>query len=146
METNKRFKYKEFFVSKKKPNYMDGVDIDCSIMDIIKLGVESVLDPIANAIAEEFSRKVPILISSGYRTPALNISVGGSLTSDHVTANAVDYTIDMSVIKSVELKDIVLERLPALPFRQLISYNRKPHLHVAWNIPGKEYKREVFTL
>jgi len=33
----------------------------------------------------------PILISSGYRSPALNKAVGGSATSDHMTGDAADF-------------------------------------------------------
>lgn len=33
----------------------------------------------------------PILVSSGYRSPALNVAIGGSKTSDHVTGNAIDF-------------------------------------------------------
>ena len=34
----------------------------------------------------------PILISSGYRSPALNEAVGGSKTSDHMLGQACDFT------------------------------------------------------
>jgi hypothetical protein len=34
---------------------------------------------------------VPILISSGYRSPALNRAVGGSATSDHMDGDACDF-------------------------------------------------------
>lgn len=33
----------------------------------------------------------PLLISSGYRSPALNKAVGGSATSDHMTGDAADF-------------------------------------------------------
>lgn len=33
----------------------------------------------------------PVLISSGYRSPALNKAVGGSATSDHMTGDAADF-------------------------------------------------------
>ncbi|MDP1873625.1 D-Ala-D-Ala carboxypeptidase family metallohydrolase [Phenylobacterium sp.] len=33
----------------------------------------------------------PILISSGYRSPALNKAVGGSATSDHMNGDAADF-------------------------------------------------------
>jgi zinc D-Ala-D-Ala carboxypeptidase len=35
---------------------------------------------------------VPIMISSGYRSPALNKAVGGSKNSQHMTGEAVDFT------------------------------------------------------
>lgn len=34
----------------------------------------------------------PILISSAYRSPAVNAAVGGSKTSQHMTGQAVDFT------------------------------------------------------
>ncbi len=34
----------------------------------------------------------PILISSGYRSPAVNKAVGGSLASQHIRGEAVDFT------------------------------------------------------
>ena len=34
---------------------------------------------------------VPMLISSGYRSPALNAAVGGSKTSQHMLAQAADF-------------------------------------------------------
>lgn len=37
-------------------------------------------------------RDVPISISSGYRSPAVNLAVGSSSTSDHPKACAVDWT------------------------------------------------------
>lgn len=33
----------------------------------------------------------PIMVSSAYRSPELNVAVGGSKTSDHVTGNAIDF-------------------------------------------------------
>jgi zinc D-Ala-D-Ala carboxypeptidase len=35
---------------------------------------------------------VPILISSGYRSPEVNKAVGGAKSSQHLTGNAVDFT------------------------------------------------------
>jgi hypothetical protein len=33
----------------------------------------------------------PVIISSGYRSPELNLAVGGSTNSDHMTGDAVDF-------------------------------------------------------
>lgn len=35
---------------------------------------------------------VPIIVSSGYRSPALNAAVGGSKSSQHMTGEAADFT------------------------------------------------------
>jgi zinc D-Ala-D-Ala carboxypeptidase len=34
---------------------------------------------------------VPVIITSGYRSPALNTAIGGSKRSDHMQARAVDF-------------------------------------------------------
>ena len=36
-------------------------------------------------------QKVPILVSSGYRCPALNLAIGGSDDSDHMRMMAIDF-------------------------------------------------------
>lgn len=50
----------------------------------------------ATAYGLELVRKelgnLPILISSGYRSPALNAAVGGSQGSQHLLGQAVDFT------------------------------------------------------
>jgi zinc D-Ala-D-Ala carboxypeptidase len=36
-------------------------------------------------------RDIPIRVTSGYRSPALNMAIGGSSSSDHTRAQAVDW-------------------------------------------------------
>ena len=36
-------------------------------------------------------QNVPILVSSGYRSPALNLAIGGSANSDHMRMMAIDF-------------------------------------------------------
>ena len=43
-------------------------------------------------VVRNYLGSVPILISSGYRSPALNAAVGGSKTSDHLLGQACDFT------------------------------------------------------
>ena len=37
--------------------------------------------------------KVPVVITSGYRSPALNAAVGGAKTSQHMAGQAVDFIV-----------------------------------------------------
>ena len=58
---------------------------------------QSVLENLMKtAIGMELVRKylgdLPIRISSGYRSPALNAAVGGSMGSSHLLGQAVDFT------------------------------------------------------
>lgn len=61
----------------------------------------------------------PILISSGYRSPAVNQAVGGSLASQHMRGEAVDFTapgfgnprqiVDALADSSVPYDQLILE-------------------------------------
>ena len=61
--------------------------------------------------------KAPILISSGYRSPALNRAVGGSSTSDHANGLAADFTAPKYGSVFQVCQAIVAS---GLPFDQLI--------------------------
>lgn len=68
---------------------------------------------------------VPILVSSGYRAPAVNNAVGGSSTSDHPKGLAVDFTAKGFTIRET------IEKLRAtdLEFDQLIDeFNSWVHI------------------
>ena len=49
---------------------------------------ENIFEPIRNHFKE------PIFISSGYRSKELNTAVGGSLTSQHCSGEAIDIDMD----------------------------------------------------
>jgi hypothetical protein len=53
-----------------------------------KLLAENIFEPIRNHF------RVPIIISSGYRSNELNADIGGSLTSQHCTGEAIDVDMD----------------------------------------------------
>jgi len=60
---------------------------DQAIVDNLKLLAENILQP----IRDHFNKAVTI--NSGYRSPAVNASVGGSATSDHCKGMAADIEI-----------------------------------------------------
>lgn len=53
----------------------------------LKLVAEKVLQPIRNHYNK------PVVVTSGYRSPAVNRAVGGSGSSQHMTGQAVDFTV-----------------------------------------------------
>lgn len=71
----------------------------------------------------------PIIISSGFRSAAVNAAVGGSKTSDHMTGHAADIRAEgitprklyTTLKKAMEEGELVLD--------QLIGY--KHHVHVS---------------
>lgn len=50
------------------------------------------LQRIRDFLSERAGRDVPVVMSSGYRTPQVNLAVGGSPISDHIKALAADWT------------------------------------------------------
>lgn len=50
------------------------------------------LERIRSLLSHLAGRPIQIFVSSGYRSPELNTAVGGSSTSDHMYANAADWT------------------------------------------------------
>lgn len=64
--------------------------------------------------------KAPILISSGFRAPAVNVAVGGSGTSQHCKGEAADFTIAGKSVEQV-YQDIRTGRIPGIQYDQLIQ-------------------------
>lgn len=90
----------------------------------IILLVDNVLDP----IRESF--KLPIIITSGYRCPALNDLIGGSESSQHLTGQAADFTVISLMAR--DLKKIAFWCSEYLDFDQMIVYSRQRFIHVSY--------------
>jgi zinc D-Ala-D-Ala carboxypeptidase len=86
----------------------------------------------------------PVIIRSGYRSPRLNVAVGGSRTSDHCHGNAADFEIigvsNFEVAKWIEQK---------LNYHQLILEFYTPGkpnsgwIHVGYR--GRPFKNQELT-
>ena len=129
------FKYADFLVSSQYPHLINNHALTIPQRNIIKLMVQSVLDPLVMS----FDGK--ILITSGFRTVELNERVKGSPNSDHMRCCAADLFPQNG--KSELLYDIIRN---TLPYRQVIHYPKKKFVHVSINIPGIDYKHESFIL
>ena len=77
-----------------------------------KLLAEKVFQP----IREHFG--VPIHISSGYRSKALNTAVGGSLSSQHCSGKAIDIDMDGTSVTNAQIFNFIKDNLN---FDQLIA-------------------------
>jgi hypothetical protein len=91
-------------------------------------------------IREHFG--VPIHISSGYRSKALNSAIGGSLSSQHCSGEAIDIDMDGSSITNKQVFDFIKDNLV---FDQMIwefGTDKNPDwVHVSYESTGKQRKQ-----
>ncbi len=100
----------------------------------LRLLVWNVLGPLRALVGEGLQ------ITSGYRSPAVNEAVRGSVSSQHMRGEAVDF-----VVRGVASSDIVgLILQSRLPFDQLIWYapERGGHVHVSFTA-RRENRRQL---
>jgi hypothetical protein len=99
---------------------------------------EKVFEPIRNHFG------VPIHISSGYRSKALNEAIGGSLTSQHCSGEAIDIDMDGST-NGVSNADVFKYIKDHLQFDQLIwefgSSSSPDWVHVSYESTGRQRKQ-----
>ena len=85
---------------------------------------------------------VPIHISSGYRSKALNTAIKGSSTSQHCSGEAIDIDMDATSITNKQIFDYIKDNLE---FDQLIwefGTDENPDwVHVSYESTGKQRKQ-----
>lgn len=101
-----------------------------------KLLAENVFQP----IREHFG--VPIHISSGYRSKALNTAVGGSLSSQHCSGEAIDIDMDGTSITNAQIFNYIKDNLS---FDQMIwefgTDTNPDWVHISYESTGKQRKQ-----
>lgn len=103
----------------------------------IMLLVDHVLDPIREYIRE------PIYINSGYRCEKLNDLINGAESSQHLTGQAVDFTVRGMTAK--DYKQLAFWCADNLEFDQLIVYAKRKFIHVSYVSPGANRHEVLFT-
>ena len=106
-------------------------------------GVSNVPPPVelgnlrVTAAAMEEVRRVlghkPILVSSGYRSPAVNRAVGGARKSAHLSGWAIDFTCpgfgsDLVVCRAIEASDVRYDQL-------ILEYPPHGWVHISFAPP-----------
>ncbi|QUT07902.1 DUF882 domain-containing protein [Sphingobium phenoxybenzoativorans] len=130
--TVEEFQKSQTALRKGIPNVMGPAEIAAA-----KLLCEKVLEP----LRAHYGR--PIVLSSGYRSPALNKAIGGAVTSQHAKGQAADFEIpgldNYSVAKWMEAH---------LNYDQLILEMHTPGqpnsgwIHVSYRVP---YRNQELT-
>ena len=105
-------------------------------IDNFKKLAENVFQP----IREHFGK--PIHISSGYRSKALNTAVGGSLSSQHCSGEAIDIDMDGTDITNAQIFHFIKDNLN---FDQMIwefgTADNPDWVHVSYESTGKQRKQ-----
>jgi zinc D-Ala-D-Ala carboxypeptidase len=100
----------------------------------LKALAENIFEPIRT----EF--RVPIYISSGYRSKELNKFVKGSATSQHCKGEAIDIDMDGHT-HNITNKDIFDFIVAKLPFDQVINEFNYAWIHVSYKKNGPQRKQ-----
>lgn len=113
---------------------IDNTPFSYSIIDNLTDLAENLLDPIREAWGE------PLIITSGYRSDALNKAVGGSKTSAHRFGLAVD-VVPKDMAKYDEFVAFVKEYVKDKEYDQLILEKKggSRWLHIGYkSVDGKQ--------
>ena len=137
MNLSKNFTVAE--LSKSESATRQGIDNTPSMMVIDNL--QQLVDNILQPIRDKFG---PVVVTSGYRSPAVNKAIGGSTTSDHCKGYAADFEV-----LGKDNKELALFIKDNLKFTQLIlEFYRKGTpdsgwVHVSYN--KDNLKNEALT-
>lgn len=70
----------------------------------------------------------PVVVSSGYRSPKVNVAIGGAPTSQHCLGEAADFTVP-----GISNLDVCQWMMRALKYDQLIyEFGEAGWVHVSW--------------
>ena len=100
--------------------------------------LKAICEYIFEPIRAEF--RVPIYISSGYRSKDLNKAINGSATSQHCKGEALDLDVDghSHDITNKQIFDFIVAKLP---FDQVINEFNYAWIHVSYKKNGPQRKQ-----
>jgi uncharacterized protein YcbK (DUF882 family) len=113
-------------------------ETDLSIKKNIKKLVINVLEKIRTEYG------MPILITSGYRTPEHNKKVGGVANSQHVCGEACDFT-GRDFRRLLRIID-ELDEYGLLNYDQMIIYKKRKFIHVSYRNESLNRNQKIIKL
>ena len=127
MELSPNFHLEEFTVSNTAAR--KGIDNTPSVEVInnLMLLCKYVLEPLRTKLNEKYGKQMPIIVTSGYRSPKLNAAIGGAKNSQHIEGRAADIHVPGMTIE--ELYTFIKENFS---FDQCIQ-EFNSWVHVSWS-------------
>jgi zinc D-Ala-D-Ala carboxypeptidase len=102
-----------------------------------------VLEPLRARLRLKFHPRAVVVITSGFRCPALNLAVGGTKSSQHLRGQAADVHIEVDgvrVMTAEELFDFIIRE--NLVFDELIQ-EFDAWCHISYN-PKRAQQRQIW--
>ena len=128
---SKNFSLDEFTVSQAAERFGYNNTPSEEVISNLKELCVHVLQPLRDLV------KVPVVITSGYRSPSVNAVIGGYYHSQHLEGKAADF-----LITSLTLPECFNQVYKNLPFDQLIfEFGR--WIHVSYN--GNANRRQAMV-
>lgn len=136
----KHFTFNEF----ERSDTAARLKIDNRMPELVEAHVVELVDILLDPLREAWGG--PLIVTSGYRCPALNQAVGGSETSAHTAGWAADLVPDDPRWSVEELVDFAVEWITTngLPYDQLIDERScgRRWLHIGIrNLKGKQRRQ-----
>lgn len=92
------------------------------------------LETLRDRLSRCYSKELPIIISSGFRSPELNKAIGGSATSAHLKGLAADITVPG--IEPHDLAAFIAEKMVDIGYDQIINeFGRWVHVGLSETQP-----------
>lgn len=131
---SKHFNYEEFeFSIKANELGIDNRIKSEKVRYAIRLLVLNLLEPLRIIVNR------PLILTSGYRCPALNKEIGKAKNSQHLLGEASDIHCE-STMDVLFLAQIVIKN--RLPFDQMILYNS--FLHLSFKASGQQRRQVLY--
>lgn len=120
--------------------------IDNTIPEDIKPNIVALVDNVLDPLRTMWGK--PLIVTSGYRCPALNKAVGGSKTSQHMSGQAADIDAGTRADNKALFNLLINSKLP---FDQLIfeegDIDEGPDwLHVSYKSVGRNRRQILYQV
>lgn len=138
------FTFNEMTTTEVRQFVDENRDVPADKRENLRLLCEDVLEEVRALIG------LPMIVHSGYRSPALNWYIGGAKNSEHMDGNACDFHIQGMGTPAGIQNTFDMIRRSGIPFGQLIrecnswvhiSRATEKHQHEVLTFDGKNYER-----
>lgn len=143
IQLSENFNLSEFVVTSTGIDNIPGPNETENIRALVK----NFLQPLRNAVSRRNpGAKISVVITSGYRSPAVNEAVGGSSkTSQHMNGEAADFYITVNGQRLTNQQIIDIVRAEQIPYDQIIDEQLKGKTWVHGSFSKKSSRRQWLT-